>query len=82
MRIQKVQGPRRRRGSCWDEQKCVPDKGSSICPPGKSMIYFTIVIFDSLCPPLIIDDEFLNVISVNFRELHKYVVSMNIPDQG
>ena len=27
-------------------------------------------------------DEFLNEISVNFKELHRYVVSINIPDQG
>ena len=35
-------GPRRRRGSCWEERKWIvfPDEGSLICPPDKSMILF------------------------------------------
>ena len=34
-------GPRRRRGSCWEERKrsLSPTRGSLICPPGKSMIF-------------------------------------------
>ena len=39
--MSRVEGPRRRRGSCWEERKRIvfPNEGSLICLPGKSMSF-------------------------------------------
>ena len=40
-----LKGLKWRGGSCWEERKrilfCFPNKGSLLCPPGKSMAFFT-----------------------------------------
>ena len=62
------EGPRPRLGSCWrnEREKCSPDKGSLICPPGQSMIFYL-----SSTPPIWLLKTSLGDITSHFTSFKK-----------